>query len=40
MTYRSIIYGVEDKVKIDERNRGNKGDPFIERLRSKLPREK
>ena len=40
MTYLSIIYGVELKVKMDEKNCDLKGDPFVERLRSRLPREK
>ena len=37
MTYLSIIYGVELKVKMDEKNRNVRGDPFIERLRATLP---
>ena len=39
MTYLSVIHGVELKVKMDEKNRDLKGDPFVERLRSRLPRE-
>ena len=40
MTYLSVIHGVELKVKMDEKNRDLKGVPFVERLRSRLPREK
>ena len=31
---------IKEKIKIDEKNRDLKGDPFVERLRSRLPREK
>ena len=30
----------KEKIEIDEKNCDLKGDPFVERLRSRLPREK
>ena len=40
MTFLDIIHQADRNISWDDRNRNLKGDPFVERLRATLPREK